>query len=250
MTFPEAWLEEQLADALREAAEQDAPGTEKVSYSPRYRRWERRFLSDPIVRARRQARPMWKKAAQSAACLLAACGIALAGVCAASPTARAAVKGWIRAQIGDQLNFYFDRDPDEEYTGPTRYRLSWVPEGYTHWKYTVLLGSVHDTYFDSEGHVASLSVTEGAGSSVFSLDPEGATHSTVTVNGYTADLYINESGEHSNALLWLDTEKNAIFCITAFWDEEDLLTAAKKIEINNENCENDVILFDEEMFIE
>ena len=101
-------------------------------------------------------------------------------------------------------------------------------------------GSVHDIYEDSEGRLASLSVMEGAGSSLFSLDPEGATHSTVTVNGYTADLYIDESGEHSNALLWVDTEKDTIFCIAAFWDVEDLYTAVEHIEIekNNEKIEN------------
>lgn len=76
----------------------DAPyAGEAEGCSLPYRRRQEKMLADPRRWCRERQKPLWRRAAQRAACLLLAGAAAFGTLMAASPTARAAVVQWFRA---------------------------------------------------------------------------------------------------------------------------------------------------------
>ena len=61
-----------------------------------YRRQQKKMLADPRKWCRERQKPVWKRAAQQAACFLLVCAVAFGTLMAVSPTARAAVVQWFR----------------------------------------------------------------------------------------------------------------------------------------------------------
>ena len=105
----------------------------EIDFSPKYRRERMRLLADPWNWVRRRARPMWKRAARTAACVVLACTVALGALMAVSPTVRAAVTRWFRETF-EGYTYYTGPAPEEEEIPPEEsfpaFRPTWVPEGY------------------------------------------------------------------------------------------------------------------------
>ena len=76
-------------------------------WSPRYLRNRTRLLADPFGWAGRMARPVWKRAARTAACVALTALVALGGLMAVSPAVRAAVLGWLH-QVREDLVIFFN----------------------------------------------------------------------------------------------------------------------------------------------
>lgn len=192
----EALLPRALTDAnllqFRKTLEQAE--TWNPDFSPRYLRSRVRLLNDPAGWARRRARPPWKKALQSAACLLLICALALGSLMAVSPTVRAAVLHWLREFTGYSITYA----PIEEKGGLSpSWRPAWLPEGWhledlmamedqTRW----MLGS--ETPIDGAwGHLICTCYSPGSGGVEFASD-QAYTHHRTTVQGVPADYYENE----------------------------------------------------------
>ena len=88
-----------------------------------------RLLADPFGWAKRMARPVWKRAARTAACVLLACLVTLGGLMAVSPTVRAAVLGWLH-QVQEDLVTFINPERTAAEDAPGGWRLSEVPEGF------------------------------------------------------------------------------------------------------------------------
>lgn len=200
--LPGALMDAGLAQ-FRHTLEQSE--TWEPDFSPRYRRSRLRLLNDPMDWMRRRARPLWRRAAASAACVLLACAVALGSLMAVSPTVRAAVLHWL-AEITAYSVIYRPLDQTSEI--PPSWRPAWLPEG---WYIGELIGTEDQTRWHlrssspADGAYQNLICTchsPGSGSVEFASDRE-FTHERTTVQGAPADYFENE---RQRMLFWESPE--------------------------------------------
>ena len=215
---------ERFRDAL-EGADRD------WEWSPQYLRGRMRLLADPFAWAKRMARPVWRRAARTAACVALACLVALGSLMAVSPAVRAAVLGWLH-QVREDLVIFFnpDRHPAED--PPAGWRLSEVPEGFELTDLSPKESSGWWQYDDADSSAQlwfSVYTPEAGEVSANVEDTVNAEdgHTSVEVQGYEADLFQSEGA----ALLTWQNEAGYLFMLRAtdFDDTGALLEMAEGV---------------------
>ena len=115
---------------------------------------------------------------------------------------------------------------------PVEYRLTWVPEGYELYMQNDTFGnSFSFLYKNPEGRLLHFMVQldrEGARSYLF--PNENAEEKQVLVGRNPGDMYLVDTGGANSELVWQDPEAGALFYISAFLPEEDILKMAESIE--------------------
>ena len=220
-----------LRDALLEAGWREcAPvweAAEEPDFSLDYRRWRTRLLADPFAWAKNRLRPLWIRALRTAACILLACSLTLGALMVASPTVRAAVLNWLREISGNLITYSTDQ-PAETETLPSRWRITWLPEG---WTLQDLLVSVEKYQGPSEkGHLTYACYPPGGTDLTTHVDgvtDADAVRETVQVQGNDADYYESDG---TRMLLWENAE-GFLFLLQGDWflDQETLLRIAGSI---------------------
>ena len=210
---------ERFRDAL-EGADRD------WSWSTRYLRSRMRLLADPFGWAKRTARPVWRRAARTAACVALASLVTLGSLMAVSPAVRAAVLGWLR-EITENGIFYTalgNRDGAEDHEPPD-WMLTDLPEGWALDSASDLGSSAEKQYRCGESWVRFICSYPDEGTIGWGVgDPEsGESRREVTVNGYTAELY---GDEQSAMLAWQDEDGMLFYFTSAHVDPDALMEMA------------------------
>lgn len=169
----------------------------------------------------------WLK--KSAACFLLVIFLGGVGVLTLSKEARAAVVGWTRRVIDDIFEYrYAD---DRSFTAPenTVFLPSWIPDGFEIYSQTFSETEGCIIYTTKNGNYATfLYFLNGSG--VIQIGSEnGGTEQQVFVGKYSADLYLDAKEGANNALLWEDTQRNALFEILAPNTGEELIKMAESV---------------------
>ena len=115
---------------------------------------------------------------------------------------------------------------------PVEYRLTWVPEGYELYMQNDTFGnSFSFLYKNPEGRLLHFVVQLGReGARSYLYPNENAEEKQVLVGRNPADLYLVDTGGANSELVWQDPEAGALFYISAFLPEEDILKMAESIE--------------------
>ena len=202
-------------------------GAEEPEFSPDYRRWRLRLLSDPFGWVKKQLRPLWARVLRTAACLLLASAVALGSLMAVSPTVRAAVLGWLREITGDTMRYFYGEEAEME-AYPSNWRISWLPDG---WR---LVNMDRNSWMyegpEEQGILIFSCYTPGNTNlitNVGDVDDAEAVRSTVAVGEYSADYYESEG---YRVLLW-ENEDEVLFILRAdtTWAAEDFFRIAESI---------------------
>ena len=177
------------------------------------------------------ARPVWKRAARTAACVLLACLVTLGGLMAVSPAVRAAVLGWFH-QVQEDLVTFINPKRTVAEDPPGGWRLSEIPEGFVLTDVSPKESSGYWRYYEpGTGAWLWFAVyTPEAGEVATNVDgasDAGENHTTVTVQGYQADLFQSEG----TILLTWQNEAGYLFMLRAtdFGDTETLLSMAEGV---------------------
>ena len=197
----------------------------------RYVRWREKFLADPFRRARRAGRPVWRRAANTAAAVLLAAAVSFGALLAVSPDARAWVQRMVLHWFDDHAAFQFvgeDAAPDEL----GRWYPAWLPEGYELTEEVRLDIMVMTTYKNESNEEICIDYMAATGNQ-FQVNNEFHTLSIVEVNGYQAYLLMAEDNRYSNSITWLDEASETGFCIMASLGPEELIRIAESMEKNN-----------------
>lgn len=161
----------------------------------------------------------------AAACL--AVVISLSTWLAVDAEARAAFVQWVKTVYEQSVVYEFFHSKDER--DEVRYRLGWVPDGYTIENevggdgITTLVylrgeSAIYFTYEYSE---------DGAKAELF---PGVSNVEPVQVNGMPGEFYLPQDPAESNSLVWFD-EENCILCsISGFIDKESMVRMANSVE--------------------
>ncbi|BDF69118.1 hypothetical protein CE91St41_00990 [Oscillospiraceae bacterium] len=199
----------------------------RPDFSPRYLRRERKLLSDPVGYARRQARPVWQKALQTAACLVLCCTVLFAAVMAGSPSARAWVMERTVRWTEQFTEFTFiSRDPK----GVTEdWRPAYIPEGFveTQAKWDGDMEHLQVTYETDYGYYFILSSMPARQSGSFNVDNEHSDYSEVEVNGHTASLFTSNTEGAPTYLLWTSADQSTAFLMASNLDVDEILRIAE-----------------------
>lgn len=143
--------------------------------------------------------------------------------------AREAFFGWLSEQIGGTVEYRFHNDVSE---ATHRYRLSEIPSGYWETDRYEAETTGDELYENEAGEYLSFSyqyVTEDTESMLSLFFVDEMEQKTVSINGTPADYYFDNTGTHSNTLVWTDPETKALLTLSAYLDEDTLIYMAENV---------------------
>jgi len=221
MTTLKAALQEAYFMELEELpSEEILSEDEALTFSPAFERKMKKLI-------RRADHPIRYRIAQAAACLLLAALLSGCTVLAVSPEARAAFTGWIKEF---QQKWYSYQYVGEQDTVPrdTIYCPTWLPEGYQEIKAPKLGNFVYALYENENGSRLAFTYQVGLDELTFRVEWEKTQIQHPFVADIQADLFLNTAGG-TNAIVWTDEAKGAVFLIAAQIDGKDLVRVAESV---------------------
>ncbi len=108
--------------------------------------------------------------------------------------------------------------------------LTWVPEGCMLMGVTNTVNETVYRYVDPEGNNLFFSYIHNMenGSATSWLDAGTEQLQTVTVNGRTADLFID--ADNHAALVWLSEDEGTLFRLQSYCSVDDMIEMAKSVK--------------------
>ena len=170
--------------------------------------------------------PQLKRVLRMAASFALVILITSGSVMALSPTARAAVMGWLFGQEGTVFS-YTSMGTKAESEVYYMYELAEIPEGYFLWQeifdetQSVMLYAEEET-----GHLLKVTATPNDGTGAMFLITTTDQKETVQIGDITADFYPSESEDSAPGLAWIDPESDYLICLDGFFSKEELIEIA------------------------
>ena len=150
-------------------------------------------------------------------------------VMALSPTARAAVLGWLFGQDGTTFS-YTSMGKASESDVYYKYELPQIPEGYFLWQEIVDESQSIMLYAEEEtGHLLKVTGSPNDGTSAMFLMTTTDEKSTVQIGDITADFYLSDSEDISSGLAWVDPDTDYLICLDGFFSKEELIEMAQSL---------------------
>ena len=175
---------------------------------------------------RKNNHPQLKRVLRMAASFALVILISGGSVMALSPTARAAVKGWLFGQEGTVFS-YTSIGTKTESEVSYKYDLAVIPEGYVLWQEIVDETQSIMLYTEEEtGHLLKITATPNDGTSAMFLITTTDQKETVQIGDITADFYPSESEDSSPGLAWIDPDNDYLICLDGFFCQEELIDMA------------------------
>ena len=173
--------------------------------------------------------PQLKRVLRMAASFALVILVASGSVMALSPTARAAVMGWLFGQDGTTFSYTSmgeESDSDVYY----KYELPQIPEGYFLWQEIVDESQSIMLYAEEEtGHLLKVTGSPNDGTGAMFLLTTTDEKSTVQIGDITADFYLSESEDVSSGLAWVDPDTDYLICLDGFFSKEELIEMAQSL---------------------
>ena len=175
---------------------------------------------------RKNNHPQLKRVLRMAASFALVILISGGSVMALSPTARAAVMGWLFGQEGTVFS-YTSMGTKTESEVFYKYNLAQIPEGYVLWQEIVDETQSIMLYAEEEtGLLLKLTATPNDGTGAMFLITTTDQKETVQIGDITADFYPSESEDSAPGLAWVDPENDYLICLDGFFCQEELIDMA------------------------
>jgi len=150
-------------------------------------------------------------------------------VMALSPTARAAVMGWLFGRESDAY-VYRSTGTDMGEETITTYDFAEIPEGYTLWQNIVMPNSSLIIYAEDEtGRFLKVFAAPNDGSGALYLIPEDATLISIQLGDIQADYYQSNIESSGSTIVWTDPENDYLVTVDGFFSQEELMALALKL---------------------
>lgn len=219
-------------ELLRKAAEEAAldinrslPAPEECQhdFSPAFERKIRKLI-------KQVKHPYLYRVMKTAACVALVCSVGFGSVIAGSPTARAAVFGWVR-NIYQSIFYEYEFEGQSSDSAATKYKPDWVPQRYhLKEKYTLDIGEDY-LYCDSDENSMLFSYSYGTDATSLYVELEGCTQHTAEINGCRADIYLPDDPTKSSVIVWI--RNDTMFYINGTMTEDELVRMAESVSISD-----------------
>ena len=185
-----------------------------------------RFENNMKSVIKKNQHPQLKRVLRMAASFALVILVAGGSVMALSPTARAAVIGWLFGQEGTVFS-YTSMGTKTESEVFYKYDLAQIPEGYVLWQEIVDETQSIMLYAEEEtGLLLKLTATPNDGTGAMFLITTTDQKETVQIGDITADFYPSESEDSAPGLAWVDPENDYLICLDGFFSQEELIDMA------------------------
>ena len=192
-------------------------------FSPEFQRKMRKLVC-------RANHPIWHRAARAAACLLLAALLSGCAVLAVSAEARVSFTGWVR-EVYETSFIYRFFGTDSETSAHILYRPAYVPAGYQAEEEYIWKDILSIVYYNDARERAIFTCFFNGASPVIQVVREGTeTYKQVSVNGISAELYLDHDEGDANILIWTVEKDGAIFCLHSPLSETELIKIAESVE--------------------
>ena len=152
--------------------------------------------------------------------------VASGSVMALSPTARAAVMGWLFGRESDAY-VYRSTGTDTNEETITTYDFAEIPEGYTFQQNLLMPNSGLVIYSEeSTGRLLKVFFAPNDGSGALYLIPEDATLTPIQLGDVSADFYLSNVKDESSTIVWTDPQNNYLVSVDGFFSQEELTEMA------------------------
>ena len=175
---------------------------------------------------KKNSHPQLKRVLRMAASFALVIFLTGGSVMALSPTARAAVIGWLFSQEGTVFT-YTSMGTKTESEVSYKYDLAEIPEGYVLWQEIVDETQSIMLYAEEEtGLLLKVTATPNDGTGAMFLIATTDQKETVQIGDITADFYPSESEDSAPGLAWVDPENDYLICLDGFFSQEELIDMA------------------------
>ena len=215
-----------MLDAVRLEYGSLLEGAPEHTFSPAFERKMKKLL-------RRGRHPVLYRTLRAVACLLLVLLLSGCAVLAISPAAREVFAGWVR-EIHDNYflyEFWGNEEREPVSKEEVLYQPSYVPTGYRMEYRSMLSGITAIGYInDQSGNLAFFHCFTDLTSPIMQIERDsGDAYKKITVNGISADLYLDAEEGESNILVWVDEVNRRAFSISGAFGEEELLRMAESV---------------------
>lgn len=188
-----------------------------------------RFEKNMASVIKKNNHPQLKRVLRMAASVALVILISGGSVMAFSPTARAAVMGWLFGQDGTTFS-YTSMGRESISDIYYKYDLSEIPEGYVLWQEIIDESQSIMLYTEEEtGHLLKITATPNDGTGAMFLITTTDQKETVQIGDITADFYQSTSENSGSGIAWVDPENDYLICLDGFFSKEELVDMAVSI---------------------
>lgn len=188
-----------------------------------------RFEKKMISVIRKNNHPPLKRIRRMAASFALVILITGGSVIAVSPTARAAVMGWMFGQEADAY-VYRSTGTDTNSSTITTYDFAEVPDGYTLWQNLLMPNSGVVIYTeDGTGRFLKIFFAPNDGSGALYLIPEDTTLIPIQLGDISADFYRSNVETSSSSIVWTDPENDYLVNVDGFFSQEEIMDLAMRL---------------------
>ena len=219
-----------LLDAAAEEYAAELAATEDVITSPHFQRQMKKMLANPNSWAKRRKHPLWKQCLTRVAMLLLVCSLTLGAMMVVSPTVRATVIDWVMEWYDTYIiyRFFGESNPDKL----PLYEITKLPTGYKKVdEKQEMINSVTVIYENEKNDMIYFQYSRMKSVTAFGLNTEKAEIFDIRVHNCFGQFYLSTDPQESNALVWLDEQKEIKFIIDGFYDKDELLEMARSISL-------------------
>lgn len=179
---------------------------------------------------RRTDHPIRNRIMKVVACFLLAILLGGGSVLTFSVEARAAFASWVKEVYETHFSYRLFQS-DQDYSSNIVYQPTWIPSDYQMIDESVSDSSSTFVYKNDSNKLVIFTCFRNTASSVFQVERDGfETYSQVSINGISADLYLDPREGEANVLIWTDENEGAMFCISAPFGEDELIKMAESVE--------------------
>lgn len=175
--------------------------------------------------------PIWHRMMRAVACLLLALLLSAGAVLTVSPEARAAFTGWVREVYETSFIYrFFGTEP--ETLGNVIFRPTYVPDGWQIKEESVSVDLITTiVYRNDAGDFTAFSYFPRGISPTIQVVGDGREiYRHISVNGMSAELYLDQDEGEANVLLWKDEKEGALFCMSSPLGETELIKIAESVK--------------------
>ncbi len=172
-------------------------------------------------------------ALKAVACLFLVIVLSCTMFLATNVKAREAFFAWVKETCDCLIEYYFDgmvSDEEIERNESVEYRLGWVPEGYVESDIAISSNSTVIIYENAYKNLIQFKYYKNPTATNLLLLEKGIyTHSNITFNKISADIYIANITGEANLIIWSNTNKNILFIVSAALNEDVLIKIAENV---------------------